>query len=263
MLNTPFNVQQNDNWLIIEDKSLISYYSVAFIWNAKPVGVFFKQPVFYVNLSNINSGPHELIIMVRAMNDPFSYRILQQQIIYKANEEFQLSRQPDRSFQAGDILVASDNMGGLPPGYMGHSAIVVGPKHIVEAPGTNIPIRKATIAQFLRYHSIHAHYRPVSSELGAKAAHYAVELYKQYKHSVENGTNQLQFSLWKIQALNDPMKYIYCSKLVWLSYFYGANYEFPNDYLWFAPEDLAEILSEDDQFKLMYKHPEFGFKINV
>ncbi|MEX2104291.1 MAG: hypothetical protein WD907_03035 [Bacilli bacterium] len=262
-MNTPFNVQQNNNWLIIEDRSLITYYSVAFILNGNQVGAFYKQPVFYLNLANINSGLHELIIMVNSIHHPFFFSILQQQIIYKKNEMVEWNRQPDRSFQAGDILVASDNIGGLPPGYMGHSAIVVDPEHMVEAPGSNITIRKEKITQFLRYHPIHAHYRPVSSELGAKAAHYAVELYKQYKHSIENGTNQLQFSLWTIQALNDPMRYIYCSKLVWLSYFYGANYEFPNDYLWFAPEDLEEVLSEDDQFKLMYKHPEFGFKINV
>lgn len=166
-------------------------------------------------------------------------------------------------FKPGDILVASDNLNTKLSGYMGHSAIVVNDQEMVESPGGDISIIKAANQKFLRHHPVYAHYRPIDPELGRKAAKYAEDYYQEYEKKRLNGENKPIFSFKLSQSLKDPWEYIYCSKLVWLAYHYGADYSFKNDFLLFSPEDLHSNLKDNDDFEQIYQHEDLHFKLNT
>ncbi|MFC4402671.1 hypothetical protein [Gracilibacillus xinjiangensis] len=181
-------------------------------------------------------------------------------------EDFVLSGQGifrERDYQPGDILVASDNVKKELSGYVGHSALVVDGEHLVEASGGHPAIVKDTIQQFRVKHPIHAQFRPKNKEIGEKAAAFAIEYYLKYKENLSNNVKKPVFSFQLSQDLEDIWEYIYCSKLVWVSYHYGAGYTFENDFLWFSPEDLYTLLSDNDDFEVVYKHPDVKFIINT
>jgi hypothetical protein len=181
-------------------------------------------------------------------------------------EDFLLSNlllQRERDYQQGDILVASDNIKQELSGYMGHSALVVDPEYLVEATGGHPAIEKDSIQQFLEKHPIHAHFRPKDKEMGKMAANFATAYYEKYKDNISKDIKKPVFSFQLSQELDDIWEFIYCSKLIWVSYHYGAEYTFENDHLWFSPEDLFHILSEDENFEIVYKHPEVKFLINT
>lgn len=167
------------------------------------------------------------------------------------------------NFRPGDILVGCTNVNGFPPGYMGHSAIVVDPNHIVEAVVTFPTIRKVPISVFQSDHPIYAVIRPASKEIGEKAALSALDYLQKYQANVKSGNNMPPFSFVPGIPLEDPWQGVYCSKLVWLSYFYGAGLRFPNDFGLFSPEDLYTIVGQDKNFIVVFKHPEFRFLINT
>ncbi|WP_078547583.1 C40 family peptidase [Litchfieldia alkalitelluris] len=164
----------------------------------------------------------------------------------------------DVDYMAGDILVACDNVSGLPFGYMGHAAIVVDSKHIVEALPSRPIVRKTPISSFTENHPNHAVIRPRSSELGEKASEYALDYLEQF----QNGEKTPEFNFTLKESLTEG-EFIYCSKFVWMSYFHGAGYEIPNDHLWFAPEDLYTKTKENDNFEVVAIHPEFEFKVDL
>ncbi|MDX8045199.1 hypothetical protein SH601_04285 [Gracilibacillus sp. S3-1-1] len=168
-----------------------------------------------------------------------------------------------RDYQPGDILVASDNVKTELTGYMGHAAIVVNENELVEAPGTAIAIVRESIQQFLAKHPLHAQFRPVQSKLGQQATQYAIDYHQTYMKNLENGIQQPTFSFTLAQQLDDPWDKIYCSKLVWLCYHYGADYTFENDHLWFSPEDLYHQLLENKDFEIIYQHEEVEFLIDL
>lgn len=178
-------------------------------------------------------------------------------------------RQPEgdtvgRIFKPGDILCASDNYGDfLPPGYMGHSAIVVDQDSIIEAVTSHPQVKKSPIDEFLTIHPIHVHYRSKESDSGNKAANFAEEFLQSYNDKLDNGLAVPPFTFSNQIPLEDLETGLYCSKLVWHSYYQGANIAFNNDFFLFAPEDLATTLQNDSRFKQIYKHPEFGFKIDL
>lgn len=165
-------------------------------------------------------------------------------------------------YQAGDILVACDNRNGLPPGYMGHSAIVVDPSNLVEAVMEYPNIRKDTIEQLIRQHPLHAWFRPVSEEMGQKAAACALDYVRQYRRLQKQGLHQPVFS-FSSAPLDDPWNTIYCSKLVWLCYHYGAGHTFSNDFDLFSPEDLFQNLKSSSDFQLQWIHPAFRFYVDL
>lgn len=167
------------------------------------------------------------------------------------------------NFRPGDILVGCTNVNGFPPGYMGHSAIVVDPGHIVEAVVTWPTIRKVPISVFQHDHPIYVVIRPASSELGQKAALSALDYLQKYQENVQRGQNQPPFSFRPNIPLEDPWQGIYCSKLVWMSYFYGAGMRFTNDHGLFSPEDLYTGLSQDKNFIVLFKHPQFQFVVDT
>lgn len=178
-------------------------------------------------------------------------------------------RQPEvdsagRAFKPGDILCASDNYGDfLPPGYMGHSAIVVDQDSIIEAVTSHPQVKKSPIDEFLAIHPIHVHYRSKDPDSGNKAANFAEDFLQSYNDKLDNGLAVPPFTFSSQIPLDDLETGLYCSKLVWHSYYQGANITFDNDFFLFAPEDLATTLQNDSRFRQIYKHPEFGFKIDL
>ncbi|WP_163580258.1 hypothetical protein [Gracilibacillus saliphilus] len=169
----------------------------------------------------------------------------------------------ERNYQAGDILVASDNVKAELTGYMGHSALAINQNELIESPGLEPAIVRKSIQQFLDKHPVHAQFRPVKTELGEKAAQYAIDYYQEYKSNLEKGIHKPTFSFDLSQKLDEPWEKIYCSKLVWLCYHFGADYTFENDHLWFSPEDLYHQLLENQDFELVYQHQDVKFLIDT
>lgn len=166
-------------------------------------------------------------------------------------------------YQPGDILTACDNEMLIPSGYLGHSAIVVNEHYLVEAV-TSIPyIRLVPIPNFTSVHPKHALFRPKDVSMGIKAAQWAISYYRFSEYNRMQGFLLPVFSFTSKVPLSDMFRSVYCSKLVWLSYFYGCGYSFYNDFFLFTPEDLFTVLSRDPTFILLYKHPEFLFHINT
>jgi hypothetical protein len=165
-------------------------------------------------------------------------------------------------YRAGDILTACDNELDVPDGILGHSAIVVNQTHMIEAVIVKPYLRKMRIRNFTTNHKLRAVYRPKNPELGKAAAAYAISYLKQSKDYKQLGLQLPPFSFSPQLPLHDPWSSIYCSKLVWLCYHYGAKHSLPNDYLLFTPEDLDSYLRKDSQFKRLYRHPKFKFIVD-
>jgi hypothetical protein len=201
--------------------------------------------------------PRNLLIQADILVNGYLYRIYES---HKLTTK-QLTHR-EHNYQAGDILVACDNMTGLPYGYMGHTAIVVDNESIVESVITEPIIRNIPIESFTKDHPIHAHFRPKAMEMGENAAKYALSYLEKFEENKKSGMPNPVFKFALNTPLNDESTYIYCSKLVYLSYFYGAHYEFINDYLWFSPEDLYSNLNNNPDFELIYINPKFTFYID-
>ena len=109
-------------------------------------------------------------------------------------------------FRSGDILVASDNNSALPPGLMGHAAIVINPTTIIESVMFKPYIRTYPIASFLREHPLHAHFRPKSDKAGTQASQMAERYLQAYNRNVANGNHEPPFSFSPKIPLSDPWK---------------------------------------------------------
>src|SRR5699024_8160455 len=112
-------------------------------------------------------------------------------------------------------------------------------------------IARGPIEKFLNDYPVHAHFRPHAATLGHKAAEFAIHYHQQYDWNRKIGGENPIYSILPPQKLEDPWQKIYCSKLIWLCYHYGADYTFANDYLWFSPEDLYRNLESNLDFQLM------------
>lgn len=215
------------------------------------VGVF--EPIKQFHMMNHDRKP---ITVVTVMTDgKRNIRTIEQS---KRTDE------KSRDFKPGDILVACDNFGDfLPPGYMGHAAIVINRSQIVEAVTSEPQVRKSSIQDFIMIHPRHIHLRCKDGKIGKEAAEYAKKYLEIFNENLEAGKYVPPFSFSTQIPLDDPWEGIYCSKLVWLCYYYGANMMFENDFYLFAPEDLATSLEVDDRFEVIYKHQDFKFHINL
>ncbi len=168
-----------------------------------------------------------------------------------------------QGFQAGDILVACDNELNIPTGYLGHSGIAINDQYMIEAVMTYPYIQFEPISQFATKHPKHAVYRPNDPQIGRAAAQFALWYYNQSQANHQNGVVIPPFSFSPQIPLSDLWTSVYCSKLVWLSYYYGAGYPLNNDYFLFTPEDIQAILSDHPHFTEVYKHPEFQFLLDT
>ncbi|GAA4719479.1 hypothetical protein [Brevibacillus fulvus] len=259
-----FSVQNHQDYVKVTDLTRIPFQTYTFEVDGQMVEANQKGPRFYIKKEGMSLG--ERTLTVSAHLPGWERSPIVEQFTFLVKEQpanLPTAPIPVREFKAGDILVASDNVNGLQPGYMGHSAIVINGTELIEAVGGQTAIRKDTIQQFVDQHKLHAHYRPKSAELGSKAAVYAGNYYSQYAENVSKGEQKPIFSFDLQSPLDDPWGEIYCSKLVWLAYHYGAGYTMKNDHLWFSPGDLDANLRHNPDFTEVYRHPEMKFVINT
>ncbi|MDL4839014.1 C40 family peptidase [Aquibacillus rhizosphaerae] len=248
-----FKVIQNKDCINVQQVSKIAFHHICLYLDGQLVAVYYRGDNFYVTLEKKHK---HLMVVGFSLNNQMNVPIGEQYVLGTSGTR-------GRDFKAGDVLVASDNVFQALTGYMGHSAIVVDEHNVIESPGGHPAIRKDTIQQFLDKHPEHAQFRPVSSELGESAASYAKEYLAAYQQKLEKGEKKPVFSFKLTQSLEDPWEYIYCSKLIWLSYSLGADYKLDNDYLWYSPEDLYTNLKENDDFKTIYQHEFVKFHIDT
>jgi hypothetical protein len=168
-----------------------------------------------------------------------------------------------RGYMPGDILTACDNELNIAAGYLGHAAIVIDSSFIMESVIAFPHIQIVSIDNFLHIHPKHAHYRPRDPALGSAAVAFAMAYFQTARRNYSQGIYIPKFSFSDAIPLEDMWGSIYCSKLIWLSYKYGANYELHNDHYLFSPEDIDRALRDDMNFQLLYKHPEFLFLIDT
>ncbi|SET65023.1 hypothetical protein SAMN05216389_11875 [Oceanobacillus limi] len=251
-----FNVWQENEWVKIKQITDLPFNRYDIYVNDELEATYYRGNSIYIYIGNRRKVNRITIIGFYHFNGvPMGWL---------EPYQFMTSRdQQERDFLPGDILVASDNVVEFFTGYVGHSAIVVDGTNVIEARGGTPTIQKDSIQQFLEKHPHHAQFRPKSLEMGKAAAAYAENYLRDYQEKVSNGEDKPLFSMKLTQSLEDPWEYIYCSKLVWLSYYYGANYKLENDYLWISPEDLYTNLKENDAFINVYQHEEVEFKVNT
>jgi hypothetical protein len=252
-----FNVYREDRKINIAKRvDSVDLLNISIFLDNQYIGQMSFVDTMIINSKN--RSYHKLLIQADVIIDGKLERVNE---TYDLGELRILNRDPN--YRAGDILVACDNLNGLPYGYMGHSALVVDESNIVEGVVTNPIIRKVPVDNFLSNHKLYAHFRPKNKEMGENAARYALSYLEQFNENKKNGISKPVFLFTVNTPLNDEWNYIYCSKLIWLSYYYGAGYMFPNDHLWFAPEDLYTILKSNPDFEVMYIHPDFVFYLDV
>ncbi|UFT99116.1 hypothetical protein KO561_18350 [Radiobacillus kanasensis] len=256
-----FHVVQDGLQLSIKKVSDLPLHHYGVYMDYQLIASFHNGQNFYLDVSWLQPGEHHLMIVGYRLGAMDPMPIAEQYTLSVVGAR-NLS-DVERNFRAGDILVASDNVNEAITGYVGHSAIVVDDHNLIESPGGYPAIRKATIQQFLEKHPVHAQFRPNSKEKGLEAVQYAEQYLDEYKQNIKDGKDKPTFSFMAVQDLEDPWEYIYCSKLVWLSYANGANYKFNNDYLWFSPEDLYNNLLDNQDFKTIYRHGKIDFKLNT
>ncbi|WP_456275740.1 hypothetical protein [Bacillus sp. AK128] len=256
-----FFVKKSNDIITFVNNGEATYPFLEMFLNGKYAGAFALRNELSVklpqseNISNINVSGYALQAgALSRINKSFKLEEGQVAVNY---------RNPPNDFQAGDILVACDNVDGMPYGYMGHAALVVDTENIIESVVADPIIQKVPISQFTDHHPMYAHFRPKNKELGVQASSYAEAYLKKFKQNKSNGVNQPMFYFSVNTPLTDEWTYIYCSKLIWLSYHYGANYSMPLDHLWFSPEDLYTILSQSKDFDMLYKHPNYQFFVDL
>ncbi|MCP8617304.1 hypothetical protein [Salirhabdus salicampi] len=239
-------------------------FSYEFFINNERVNPVHHGNEYRIFKGDLRAGSYMLIIVVRDNRFPGSPVIEQRLYPFQImNQQPEQEKSRQRDFRPGDILVSSKNINDEKSEYVGHSALIVSPTETIESPGGFPAIERKTVQAFLRNYPIHAHFRPKSPEMGQKAAQFANQYLAQYQSNVANNIMKPAFSFSLGIDLKDLWEYIYCSKLIWLSYYYGANYEMKNDFLWFSPEDLFTNLQKNDDFEVVYIHPEVNFKWNT
>ncbi|WP_147535729.1 hypothetical protein [Bacillus marasmi] len=192
------------------------------------------------------------------------YEVVYEGRVLRHNETHHVRQNAFRKqqYKPGDILVSCDNVNGLPFGFMGHGALVISDQEAIESIPLDPIVRKITIESFKSDHPNHAQFRPVSEAKGLNAANYAIRYLNIYQENKIKGIKKPKFKFTIKTPLHDEWTYIYCTKLIWLSYYYGAGIEFINDHLWFSPEDVYSNCINHPEFELIYIHPEFKFHID-
>lgn len=266
-LTRHFHVSDKGKRLIIKSVTPSAVTPVALYLDYQPVATFWNGSDFHLSTAGLSSGYHVLTVVGQRFENGSLQPITENFSFFHGDSSESRLHEQDRirDFRAGDILVASDNENDEKTGYVGHSAIVISPYELIESPGGHPAIVKDGIRQYLESHRAHAQYRPKSPLMGENAAAFARSYLAQYRENLKNGIKlpKFSYSIEAVQGLDDPWKLIYCSKLVWLCYHYGANYTFPNDFLWFSPQDLFEILKADPNFIEIYRSPHINFLLDT
>ncbi|MFC4320431.1 hypothetical protein [Litchfieldia salsa] len=248
-----FNVERYEDKIRIVKQSDTELFNISLY-----IDQFYLGSISYLNDMSLNlpyNYADTLIIKADILSNGYLYSLTEQHPIRLRNHH----ETAEISYKPGDILVACDNVNGLPYGYMGHSVIAVDSTHGIEAIPIHPIIRKVSITSFKNDHPKHVVIRPNSSDVGKKAAEYAKKYLDDYN---KEGTKKPKFKFTLSEPL-DENEFIYCSKLVWMAYYFGAGIEFKNDHLWFAPEDLYTKSLDHPDFEIVESHPDFAFKVDL
>ena len=259
MKNKHFQIKREGNQLHITKKTNIAIVHVIIMANHHVLGQFPSIEQIEVELPS----PYPQFVFIQGFFNENNRLTPFFEIHLLKTSDADEHKKPDVDYQAGDILVACDNANGLPYGYMGHAAIVVDDKHLIEAVPSSPIVRKMPITNFLNNHPKHAQYRPKSVDIAKGATEYVINYLNEFQKRKEKGEGEPKFFFTLLTPLEDEWTFIYCSKLIWLAYFHGAKYEFHHDWLWFSPEDLYSNLNDNDDFTQIYKHPNYEFKIDI
>ncbi|MRG86356.1 hypothetical protein [Salinibacillus xinjiangensis] len=255
----PFLLRQNKDWIKLRKIDDIPNSITAIYIDHQLTALLYKGNEFQMGKGHLPPGQHHL--SVKTFHQASGYPPLyEQQFRFVVLEQQKGSRQ--RTFKPGDVLVSSDNVMQQMTGYMGHAALVINENELIESPGGYPAIKQDTIQQFLEKHPEHAQFRPIQEQMGVGAAEFAKQYLATYEKNLEKGEEKPVF-FFSLSELTNPWAYVYCSKLVWLSYYYGANFEMKNDHLWFSPEDLYTVLGASSEFEKVYEHPNVLFKVDT
>ncbi|MDQ0255807.1 uncharacterized protein YycO [Evansella vedderi] len=251
-----FNVYSNRPYIIIRPKPNTFSYIHVFLDELK-LKTFGTDDDIYLRKDKLPKGAH--ILRLIGENKITQYEEETFYSIDVAREK--LVREPQKhDYKTGDIIVASDNKKGIPDGYMGHSALIIDEKYMLESDYSADSIAINSINSFFKDHEWYALYRPLDEKMGQQAVEWGLSYYEKYQENLKKGINRPVFSFIP-SSMKDLWNAIYCSKLIWVCYYYGANYKFEHDGLWFSPQNLDEQLKKDKNFTLIYEHPDHSFKI--
>ncbi|WP_202079946.1 hypothetical protein [Caldalkalibacillus salinus] len=221
-----------------------------------------NRQTFILNKRHFPKGSHFLMLSGE-VHDYGRSQYVQERYVIRVTSHTRPSELGRQDFRAGDILVASDNASGIPSGYIGHSALVINQERILESVSRTESISIDPVSTFFDGRERYAHFRPVDPEMGEQAVQWGLEYHKAYQENLEKGINKPKFSFTPSKDMTETWDTIYCSKLIWLCYYYGADYEFEVKGLWFSPQNLDDELSRDPNFETIHKHPEHSFYIEL
>lgn len=191
---------------------------------------FFSRIILYLDDLHVKTTPSKQEIIIDKKKIPKGTHLLHvigeyhhQGLPYTIQESFSITitkkkykkEYREQTFKPGDILVASDNVIGVPNGYIGHAALVIDEHSILESTNIHESISINPIDKFIRNHDWYAHYRPKDAVMGEKAVRWGLVYYEKYKENVAEGLNQPKFSFMPSFNMKEIWNTIYCSKLVW------------------------------------------------
>ncbi|MFA9556950.1 hypothetical protein ACERII_06590 [Evansella sp. AB-rgal1] len=258
---TMFHVFYNQQ-IFIQPSTTVPFMFIHVYIDEQLVRTYKHNQDISIPIHNIPSGTHTLSVSGEYVlyNQPYKANATYQ---FTINQRRETEKRQNSDYQAGDILVASDNKFGIPNGYMGHAVLIIDEDFMLESNNiTKYSMKKIRIKSFFDEHQWYAHYRPIDPTIGKDAVRWGLDYCNKYEDSLKKGNNRPKFSFIP-SDLKSLWDRIYCSKLIWSCYYYGAEYEFANSGLWFTPQNLDEELRSDENFNLIYKHPRHSFKIKI
>ncbi|MDG5788439.1 hypothetical protein QA612_13200 [Evansella sp. AB-P1] len=257
-----FEVYDVQDLLFIRTNSYINFSYIKVFIDDQELSFRRQKNEVVIPKKSLTGGTHLLNIKGKCIFHSQEH-IVEEGYSFTVDKERENTQERQHDFKCGDIIVASDNKKGIPDGYMGHSALVIDDSRILESNNRVESISITPISHFYDDHQWYALFRPKNDKLGYEAVKWGLSYHKKYKEKLEKGVNRPKFSFLPSKDLKDLWTTIYCSKLIWLCYFFGANHPFKQQGLWFSPQNLNDELKNDDQFKLIYKHPKHSFKIKL
>lgn len=150
-MNRNFQIYLINDWINIKVISSLPFCSFSFYVNGQVVGFFNEGREFNLDKSRLHSGSHLLYVIGHYIHLGVVKDVQESFIIHVPRKQHNNIHMRGREveFRAGDILVACDNVNGLPPGYMGHSVIVIDEQNVIESATVYPSIRESSIAQFV------------------------------------------------------------------------------------------------------------------
>lgn len=157
-----FKMKYHQGQLKIRKRTAIPFFAHTVYLDRQHLGTYKAIEHVHLDINELRPGKHVLYIFAYPFGNSMP---VYEHFVFSIPHAKELQ---SRDFQPGDILVACDNAGQLPPGFMGHAAIVVDSKSIIESPGPNPPIEKSSVLEFLIFHPLHAQFRPQKAKMGKK-----------------------------------------------------------------------------------------------